>query len=395
MSESATSALIVGTAPAALWSLDNHERLRRALRRLRIAEVDRATAAEGPLLVLDGACLFEERVLSALAEVPGCVLLDTDGESIAGGCVDPAQADALAQGLGSAPGTLDGDLAALPCRRPVEVAGAYQERLRKRSEPFVARITAGNARALENRLYAIAYKGVTDLVTKWAWPLPARAVVRWCAARGIAPNTVTWLSVVLTVLAGLAFLEGHFWWGLLAGWGMTFLDTVDGKLARVTLTSSRFGDVLDHGLDILHPPFWYAAWGLGLAAWTQPFGLSVGAVIGWIVAGYIGGRLAEGAFQVWCAPFSIFSWRPFDSWFRLVTARRNPNMLMMTAALAAGRPDIGLLAVMLWHGASTLLLWARVGQGLLARRGGALSSWIARVGTEISPDSLSARLFAR
>ena len=92
MSESATSALIVGTAPAALWSLDNHERLRRALRRLRIAEVDRATAAEGPLLVLDGACLFEERVLSALAEVPGCVLLDTDGESIAGGCVEPAQA---------------------------------------------------------------------------------------------------------------------------------------------------------------------------------------------------------------------------------------------------------------------------------------------------------------
>jgi phosphatidylglycerophosphate synthase len=46
---------------------------------------------------------------------------------------------------------------------------------------------------------------------------------------------------------------------------MTFLDTVDGKLARVTLTSSRIGDVLDHGLDLLHPPFWYLAWGIGLA----------------------------------------------------------------------------------------------------------------------------------
>ena len=50
------------------------------------------------------------------------------------------------------------------------------------------------------------------------------------------------------------------------GWLMTFLDTVDGKLARVTVTSSRIGDVLDHGLDIIHPPLWYIAWGVGLPA---------------------------------------------------------------------------------------------------------------------------------
>src|SRR3546814_15265433 len=54
-------------------------------------------------------------------------------------------------------------------------------------------------------------------------------------------------------------------WGLLAGWVMTFLDTVDGKLARVTLTATRFGHLFDHGMDVVHPPFWYAAWGFGLA----------------------------------------------------------------------------------------------------------------------------------
>jgi phosphatidylglycerophosphate synthase len=48
---------------------------------------------------------------------------------------------------------------------------------------------------------------------------------------------------------------------------MTLLDTVDGKLARVTVASSKFGHVLDHGVDIVHPPFWYLAWGLGLGAW--------------------------------------------------------------------------------------------------------------------------------
>ena len=46
---------------------------------------------------------------------------------------------------------------------------------------------------------------------------------------------------------------------------MTFLDTVDGKLARVTLTSSRFGNWLDHGNDIIHPPLWWLCLANGLA----------------------------------------------------------------------------------------------------------------------------------
>ena len=46
---------------------------------------------------------------------------------------------------------------------------------------------------------------------------------------------------------------------------MTFLDTVDGKLARVTVTSTKLGNVFDHGIDLVHPPLWYLAWGIGLA----------------------------------------------------------------------------------------------------------------------------------
>ena len=47
---------------------------------------------------------------------------------------------------------------------------------------------------------------------------------------------------------------------------MTFLDTVDGKLARVTLRSSPFGNVYDHSIDLIHPPFWWWAWIVGLPA---------------------------------------------------------------------------------------------------------------------------------
>ena len=50
---------------------------------------------------------------------------------------------------------------------------------------------------------------------------------------------------------------------------MTFLDTVDGKLARVTVNSSYFGHLFDHAIDLISPPFWYLIWGLGLESW-QP-----------------------------------------------------------------------------------------------------------------------------
>lgn len=75
----------------------------------------------------------------------------------------------------------------------------------------------------------------------------------------VTPNQVTILSIFLAIFAGLAFWGGYLVIGLLLGWVMTFLDTVDGKLARVTVSSSEIGEILDHGLDLVHLPLWYLA----------------------------------------------------------------------------------------------------------------------------------------
>src|SRR3546814_3958383 len=106
---------------------------------------------------------------------------------------------------------------------------------------------------------------------------------------------------------------------------MTFLDTVDGKLARVTLTSSPIGNVFDHGIDLVHPPFWWWAWIVGLA--HASFDLPASdLVLGAIVGGYILQRIEEGIF-IRCFQIQMHIWRPFDSRFRLITARRNPNLI--------------------------------------------------------------------
>src|SRR3546814_20078779 len=137
--------------------------------------------------------------------------------------------------------------------------------LRKRQEPFAVAVSTDNLDTVERRVYRSAYKGITDLITKYLWPEPAMHATRLCVRLGIKPNMVTSASAAPMLTALWLFWHGDHGWGLLAGWVMTFLATVDGQLARVTLTATRSGHLFDHGLAVIHPPFWYAAWGSGPA----------------------------------------------------------------------------------------------------------------------------------
>jgi phosphatidylglycerophosphate synthase len=151
---------------------------------------------------------------------------------------------------------------------------------------------------------------------------------------------VTAVSWLLAIAAGLLFWKGWFACGLACGWLMTFLDTVDGKLARVTLTSSPFGNVFDHAIDLIHPPFWYLAWGLGVSG-------TIDAATIVVITGYLLGRGLEGGFML-AFGFETHCWRPIDSLFRTITARRNPNLLLLSVGTLGGRPDLGLVMVAIW-----------------------------------------------
>ena len=106
------------------------------------------------------------------------------------------------------------------------------------------------------------------------------------------------------------------------------LDTVDGKLARTTLTSSKFGDIFDHGIDLIHPPFWYWAWIEGLMP-NFPYPREVLSVL---VVVYVVQRLQEGYF-IKRFGIEMHVWRRFDSFFREITARRDPNIAVLTIFL--------------------------------------------------------------
>jgi phosphatidylglycerophosphate synthase len=259
-----------------------------------------------------------------------------------------------------------------------ESGGLTNDELRKRERPFMDRLAPDTVRGLERASYFGAYKGVTDILTKYLWPEWALVLTRIAAKLGITPNMVTAAGAILCFAAAFSFYFGWYWTGL--GLGLTFmvLDTVDGKLARCTITSSWWGNVFDHGIDLVHPPFWWWAWAIGLNFYGRPLpdGL-FWIVIAVIVFGYVAQRLIEGAF-IGLFKMHIHVWRPFDSRFRLITARRNPNMVILFVSLIAGRPDLGLIAVAWWTLISLAVHLVRFAQALAVRaRGRPVTSWLA------------------
>jgi len=370
-----TGVHVIADTAVRLWGLDARTRLRRQMAQVRsLCWVDDlAQAGDGPVLIVRADYLFEVRTLKALAQQHDVALYcEADGRAAA---VQVTRADRvqarrwLEDGQGEPP-------AALRSIRP-EALSSFDATLRRAEPPLLAPVRVDRRSALESLLYGNAYKGITDLVTKWLWPRPARWGVKLCVGLGITPNAVTAFGALLVLGAGFAFWQGHYALGLAMGWLMTYLDTVDGKLARVTVQSSRFGHLLDHGMDLVHPPIWYLLWGASLVAFQPLPGLDLAGVEWLIIGGYIGGRLIEGVFDhlLGC---SVFAWRPFDAYFRLITARRNPSLILLTVGVMGGRPDLGLLAVALWTGLSTAILALRMLQGALVRmRGGALQSWLS------------------
>jgi len=364
------TAVLVGESPVRLWNLTGRERLTRQLSALggvdRVAEPSDLPET-GRVLALRADYVFEQRALEGLLDLDGLLLHESRPVA--------AHLDA-----GPAPRGLraleNGEREGLPAFG-VDALQTFERDMRKSEPPLVAPVTAANRREIEDRVYGASYKGITDFVTKWWWPRPAKAGVRWCARFGISPNMVTSAGFVLMLSTCWLFYHGQYAAGLLLGWVMTYLDTVDGKLARVTSQSSPIGHLLDHGMDIVHPPFWYWLWGLSLRGFQPVAGIDQTDLYVAIFAAYVGGRLIEALFNL-LGETSIFAWRPFDAYFRLYTARRNPCLVLLTLAWLIGNPALGLWLVAGWTVLSTLIMLARLAYGAWIRAvDGRLTSWLA------------------
>ncbi len=371
--------VIVGECDIKLWSLEPAERHRRSFAKAGVNVDESEFDGESATVVAVRAdYLLGPDLIVAIAARSNTVLTTTEGDIAVAANVPAAQLKTV---LGSLQATRSDPTilneTGFDVMSPAELGSSYDNALRKRAAPFVLSYSDTSIDDLETKTFGAAYKGATDFVTKWCWPKPARIVTRWAAARGISPNSVTTMSLVLTLVALWLFTKGHFLSAIPIAWAMTFLDTVDGKLARVTVTSSAWGNIYDHGIDLIHPPFWWYGWYVGVLPIASPSVASSLEPALWVIlAGYLIGRLLEGLF-VLAFKIETHIWQPVDYFFRTITARRNPNLAILTVASLVGRPDLGFLGVAAWTIISLIFHAIRLLQAALIHvRGGRIESWL-------------------
>jgi len=328
--------LVTGTCERHIFGLTPGERLERQL-----------AGMPGLRLVVHASAVISEGTLQWLEQNPGVALLAPSGKRLA---------------IATSNGTADRD--ALDSAGQTVTAGSsgyFNRKLRRREPLFGLSLDEVHPEELHQVLFDSVYKGVTDIVTKYVWPRPAYLATRALASWRIAPNSVTAVGIACMLLAALMFARGQIAVGLAFAWLMTFLDTVDGKLARVTVQSSPIGNRLDHWTDIVHPPIWWLCLAYGIVRKEGHTDLVTYAAV-LMLGSYLLGRIVEVVFKL-ALGFNQFIWEPFDARFRLVIARRNTILLIVTAGLLTGLLLESFVAAAGWSLMSAVLQLVRLGQG--------------------------------
>lgn len=327
---------------------------------------DYLAAGDDPVLAIAGDSLIDARLIPALIETAGTRVAtdEQEGRRTSLLRIEPAAAAAIPTEATDVEAIGDALLRA-GAARPFgqdEFPGFIQ--VLRRTLPFYLFTLRdpGAAAACARFLFWSNYKGSTDLFTRYVYPPLVWLLVRPLAAARVHPNAVTLLSIVMTFAAVPLFAAGAWIPGLLLAYGMSVLDSVDGKLARLTFTDSRLGNILDHGLDIIHPPLWYVAWALGLAAgdWSAP----VLAAALWMTGFYVADRLVLAIYRN-LFKRGLHTHAPIDAAVRSFISRRNINLPLFTIGVLAG---VGVetfyvivawqMATVAWHAGRTFWILA-------------------------------------
>ncbi|HEX6119582.1 MAG TPA: CDP-alcohol phosphatidyltransferase family protein [Dongiaceae bacterium] len=323
------------------------ERLREALR----------LAGDQPLLILDGTVLADQRLHGQLVRADrNLVVFAPDAKEsaamlflrMAGSVVVPDDVTDVASFARSLVGS------GIAQQFTQDQFDGFIRKLRRSLPFYMFRILdRTKAAEIQRFLFWSNYKGSTDIFTRYVYPPLVWLMVRPLAQARIHPNVVTLVSIALTFGAVPFFATGHWIVGFLMAYGMSVLDSVDGKLARLTFTDSRLGNFLDHGLDMVHPPIWYVAWayGVGLSAegWSSPLGWATIAILVFYVLDRLILKIYPRFFQ---RGFHTHS--KLDATVRSFIARRNINMPVFLLGCIFGLAREAFFLIAAWQIATAL-----------------------------------------
>ena len=291
-------------------------------------------------LVIGGNLLIDQRLLEWLTRQPGDVLLtDRDGNPPeVAGCTYREAFEDIALG--------NRNSIVAVSRLP-----SYWETMHGDVPLHLARID-------EARDQELAWGVLLDHIQRRTQELPSRyfdipfenRLVRLLAPTAISANQVTILTTLLGFLVAVLYLEGWLRTGVLLAILVEVLDGVDGKLARITRTTSSIGEQ-EHILDFFYENSWYLALGFFFARQGLPHAF-IGAAA--MVAFDLTDNITYALLDVkWGR--SLDNANPFLQRFRLIGGRRNIYTWIFLPGFFLNAAPVAFAVAIVWAGVTATI----------------------------------------
>lgn len=234
----------------------------------------------------------------------------------------------------------------------------YLPSMRRHLVPYwCGTATSAGRDAAQRMILGAAQKGVLDFPARFLHPWPENWMAAWATRTGVTPNHITVVSAIIGFIGTYLFATQKFAAALGCALVAGILDGVDGKLARIKLMSSPFGDRLDHTLDVSFEFSWYIALGWGLAAATGDSShIATGvAIIGVMILN----RALSGVYLMLTGR-QIHDHTAFDRGVRLVAGRRNIFVLILITGALIGKLSSAFDVVLWWAVVTAGVYLARI-----------------------------------
>lgn len=317
--------------------------------------------SEKSLILLEGNGIYDDRILSVLVASEKAILV-ADGERKIplAARLEQKQIQSVLVAHTDANESLK-KLIELGEIERIEIRSMqnYIRFLRRSVAPILVRLESKKEiRSIENMMYANSFKGTMEFIAVYGYRIPVRELTRLTAKTPITPNVVTAAAQICSFGAIPVLAYGWLGAGLLMAAGFIIFDSLDGKLARMTVRLSKVADRFDHLTSTPTRSAWYLAMGWHLSG------------------GYLFNEIGKMGFIYSAMPYldkftgvifnakfgrSPLDYTALDAKVHLFTVRKNDIFLMLIALPFGFLPETYVMAAVwavstwLWH--LSRLIW--------------------------------------
>ena len=238
----------------------------------------------------------------------------------------------------------------------------YVPSMWKEVKPFWIDIdTKDDLKKAKKLIIENACRGRNDLLATYINKPIENFIVNRLASRQITPNQITIITNIIAYLGTFLFFRGYLIFASFLTFIVSFMDGVDGKLARVKLATSNIGK-MEHASDYLFEHSWYIALAIYL---SNTFGVLPVLLSTFILLFDGFSHYCECAFEKVIKNRSLEDYGKIEQLFRKFDGRKNSYIIFILIGVLIEYPIGSLFAIFIWSMISALFYCFRTMKHIL------------------------------